>query len=139
MAWQYPVDKYKLGTPFGVVDALHPRGHRGTDYNGFKAGTPLRAVSDGKIVLNTSSKVLGHVIVLKVGLQYFGYCHMSEASVLPVGTAVKCGDAIGKAGTTGLSTGVHLHLTRGLNKNSVFAGKVFDAHSYITKMIGKNN
>lgn len=137
MSWNYPLDKFKLGTAFGVKDALHPNGHRGTDYNGFKAGAKLKAVSDGKIVLNAYSKVLGNVVVLKVGLNFFGYCHLVEPSPLIVGTKVKAGDVIGKAGTTGLSTGVHLHLTLGLTKTAVFSGKVFDAHKYLTKKIGK--
>lgn len=138
MAWQYPLDKFKLGTAFGVKDALHPNGHRGSDYNGFKSGTKLKAVSDGKIVLIAFSKVLGNVVVLKVGLNYFGYCHMSEPCPLTAGSIVKAGDVIGKAGTTGTaSSGVHLHLTMGLTKMSVFQGKVFDAHKYITKQIGK--
>lgn len=138
MAWNYPVDKFKLGTAFGVKDALHPRGHRGTDYNGFKAGTKLKAVSDGKIAMVAYSAVLGNVVVLKVGVNFFGYCHMLEASPLKPGTVVKAGDVIGKAGTSGsASSGVHLHLTLGLTKMSVFQGKVFDAHKYLTKKIGK--
>lgn len=138
MAWRYPLDKFKLGTKFGVVDAAHPNGHRGTDYNGFPAGTPLKAVSDGTIALTVYSKILGHVVVLKVGIWYFGYCHMLQATDLKPGTKVQAGDVIGKAGTSGTaSSGVHLHLTRGLTKNSVFMGKVYDAHWYLTKQIGK--
>lgn len=138
MAWNYPLDKFKLGTAFGVKDAAHPNGHRGTDYNGFKAGTKLKAVADGKIVLNTYSKVLGNVVVLKVGLNFFGYCHMDKPSALAVGAVVKAGDVVGLAGTTGsASSGVHLHLTLGLTKMAVFSGKVFDAHKFLTKKIGK--
>jgi murein DD-endopeptidase MepM/ murein hydrolase activator NlpD len=138
MTWNYPLDKFKLGTAFGVKDALHPNGHRGTDYNGFKAGAKLKAVSDGKIVLNSYSAILGNVVVLKVGLNFFGYCHLQEPSPLKPGTKVLAGDVIGKAGTTGsASSGVHLHLTLGLTKTAVFSGKVFDAHKFLTKKIGK--
>lgn len=138
MAWRYPLDKFKLGTAFGVKDAAHPNGHRGDDYNGFPAGTKLRAVNDGTIVLSVYSKVLGNVVVLKVGLRFFGYCHMLAPTNLKIGAQVKSGDVIGLAGTTGsASSGVHLHLTASFTKNGVFAGKVYSAHKFLTKMIAK--
>jgi murein DD-endopeptidase MepM/ murein hydrolase activator NlpD len=134
---RYPLDNFKRGTAFGVVDAAHPNGHRGTDYNGFVKGTPVKAVAAGKVVLSQWSDVLGWVVVLKVGVRYFGYCHLADKG-MPVGAKVAEGVAIGKAGTTGsASSGVHLHLTLGLTKNSVFSGKVYDADAFLTKQIGK--
>jgi murein DD-endopeptidase MepM/ murein hydrolase activator NlpD len=139
MAWRHALDKYKRGPVFGVVDDCHPNGHRGTDYNGFKAGTPLKAVNDGVIVLNKFSAVLGNVVVLQVGKQFFGYCHLDKPSPLKVGTKVKSGDVVGGAGTTGsASLGVHLHLTLSLLKEGVFGGKVYDAHAFIDKMIARD-
>lgn len=134
--WRQPVDKVKLGSLFGAVDQWHkPPGHRGTDYNGFAAGYPLKAVGDGEIALNKWSDVLGNVVVLKVGKHYFGYCHMLNASPLKVGTKVKSGAIVGKAGNTGsASAGVHLHFSLGLTKDSVFYGKVYDAYTFINKM-----
>ena len=134
--WRQPVDKVKLGSRFGAVDQWHkPPGHRGTDYNGFAAGYALKAVGDGKIVLNQWSDVLGNVVVLLVGKHYFGYCHMLEKSPLKIGHIVKSGDIVGKAGNTGsASAGVHLHFTLSLDKNGVFYGKVYDAHAFIEKM-----
>ena len=134
--WRQPVDKVKLGSLFGAVDQWHkPPGHRGTDYNGFAAGYPLKAVGDGVIALNKWSDVLGNVVVLQVGKHYFGYCHMLEASPLKVGTKVKSGAVVGKAGNTGsASAGVHLHFSLGLTKDSVFYGKVYDAYTFINKM-----
>ena len=137
MAWTMPLKgKYKYGPLFGVVDQWHPNGHRGVDYNGFGAGTPLLAVNDGVIVVNKWSDGLGNVVVLQVGKHFFGYCHMVEASPLKVGTKVKSGQQIGKAGTTGkFSSGVHLHLTLSLLKDGVFAGKVYDADGFLKKVI----
>lgn len=137
MTWRQPLDKFKLGTKFGVKDAAHPNGHRGVDYNGFPAGTPLKAVTDGEIVLNKWSGVLGWVIVLKVNDKaYFGYCHMKTQSKLKPGTKVKAGDEVGQAGTTGsASSGVHLHLTLGNTADSVFSGTVRDAYAAIEKHI----
>ncbi|CAB4129557.1 Peptidase M23 [uncultured Caudovirales phage] len=135
--WRQPVDKVKLGSRFGAVDQWHkPPGHRGTDYNGFAAGYALKAVGDGKIVINKWSDVLGNVVVLQVGKWYFGYCHMLEASPLKVGTAVKSGAVIGKAGNTGsASAGVHLHFTLSLDDQGVFYGKQFDGYEFLVKMI----
>lgn len=137
MAWIMPLKgKYKYGPLFGVVDSWHPNGHRGTDYNGFAAGTPLLAVNDGVIVENKFSKILGNVVVLQVGKQFFGYCHMDKPSPLKVGTKVKSGAVVGGAGTTGsASSGVHLHFTLGLTKDSVFGGKVYDADAFLKKVI----
>lgn len=139
--WMLPFPEKNLGTRFGVVDAAHPNGHRGDDWNGIKAGTKLPAVADGTIVLVQFSKALGNVAVLKVSRKllppvFFGYCHMAKECNLPVGTKVKMGDPIGIIGTTGTaSSGVHLHLTASFVLMGVFAGKVFSAFNFLKKKI----
>lgn len=142
--WVMPLAKYKYGPLFGVVDSWHPNGHRGTDYNGFKAGEKLFAVSRGTIVMNQFSKVLGNIVVLRVMTLvkgekkaiYFGYCHLVKPSPLAIGTVVNAGDVIGGAGTTGsASSGVHLHLTLSFDKNGVIGGKVYDADKFIKQKI----
>jgi Peptidase family M23 len=137
MTWRMPLNgKFNYGPKFGVKDNWHPNGHRGTDYNGFTAGHPYYAVNDGVIVTNKWSDVLGNVVVLQTGKQFFGYCHMDKPSPLAVGTKVKSGDQIGTAGTTGsASSGVHLHLTLGLTKEAVFGGTVYDADMFLKKSI----
>jgi len=142
--WQYPIKKFKRGPVFGVVDSWHPNGHRGTDLNGFKEGTPTVAVQDGKIVVNKWSDGLGNCVVLEVEATfkgepkkiYFGFAHGKEPSPHKVGTKVKAGDTILLAGTTGkYSSGTHCHYTMSLTKDGLFAGKVFDAHAYIGRRI----
>lgn len=137
MSWRMPLNgKYAYGPKFGVKDNWHPNGHRGTDYNGFKGGTPYFAVNDGVIVENKFSAVLGNVVVLQTGKQFFGYCHMDKPSPLKIGTKVVSGQQIGTAGTTGsASSGVHLHLTLGLTKEAVFGGTVYDADLFLKKSI----
>ena len=137
MAWRMPLNgKFNYGPLFGVKDKWHPNGHRGVDYNGFKGGTPYYAVNDGVIVLNKWSDVLGNVVVLQTGKQFWGYCHMDKPSPLKVGTKVASGDVVGTAGTTGsASSGVHLHLTLSLVKEGVFGGKVYDADAFLKKAI----
>lgn len=135
--WIQPVKNVKLGPKFGVKDAWHPNGHRGTDYNGFKEGENLLAVFDGEIAMVKWSDVLGNIVVLKTtNGKFFGYCHMSKPTTRKVGEKVKSGDVIGHAGTTGsASSGVHLHLTLGKTKDSVISGEVMDAYEYLVNKI----
>ena len=142
--WQFPIKKFKRGPVFGVVDSWHPNGHRGTDLNGFKEGTPTVAPQDGKFVVNKWSDGLGNCVVLEVEATwkgepkkiYFGFAHGSKPSPLKVGTKVNAGDTILAAGTTGkFSSGTHCHYTLSLTKDGLFAGKVYDAHAYIARRI----
>ena len=133
--WRLPLDKFKLGTPFGVTDDAHPNGHRGDDYNGVREGTRVKAVNDGTVVFSGFSSVLGNVVVVRVKLWFFGYCHLKTATVA-VGAKVASGDTIGLLGNTGsASSGPHLHFTLSLTKQGVFSGKVFSAHKFLTKVI----
>jgi murein DD-endopeptidase MepM/ murein hydrolase activator NlpD len=140
--YNYRLPFPKVADPFGSHSAqrksmgLGP--HRGVDYNGFKAGTPLPAVGDGEITLNKWTDVLGWVIELKVGKHYFIYCHMNKQSPLKVGTKVKSGDSVGGAGTSGsASSGVHLHFTLSTTSGGGISGKVYDAHGFLVKKIAE--
>lgn len=139
MKWMLPFpDKY-LTLEFGVVDKLHPNGHRGDDWAA-PSRSPLRAVARGTVVHKDLSTILGYVVVLKVPRKlkravYFGYCHMARPSTVNIGERVECGDVIGMQGNTGMSTGEHLHLTAGYTKLSVFSGPVFSAREFIKKRL----
>lgn len=86
----------------------YTRMHAGID---FKAGygTPIVAVSDGRVTSAGRSGGCG----IQVRLEHGGglatrYCHMSRMAVAP-GMSVRRGQVIGYVGSTGLSTGPHLH------------------------------
>jgi len=82
--------------------------HGGTDL-GLAAGTPVLAANDGVVVLATLLDVRGNMVIVDHGGGVFtGYAHMSELDVR-TGDTVTQGTVIGKVGTTGLSTGPHLH------------------------------
>ena len=71
--------------------------------------TPIRAAASGRVVLAELQKARGNIIILDHGLGlHTAYFHQS-AMLVKVGDTVNQGDVIGLAGTTGLSTGVHLH------------------------------
>ncbi len=82
--------------------------HAGEDYSA-PPGTPVYAPAAGAVVLAEKLFVRGNAVVLDHGNGVFtGYWHMSELNVKP-GEQVKLGQVLGKVGTTGLSTGAHLH------------------------------
>lgn len=118
--------------------------HRGVDWNGMKKGAALPAVNDGVISANYWSDVLGWVVELKVmgpfGSErkttpiYFMYCHLDKQSPLKVKTAVKSGESVGAAGTSGsASSGIHLHFTMSLTSKGGAIGKVLDPVAYIKR------
>ncbi len=94
---------------------MHPvlhreKAHLGTDYAA-PTGTPVMAAADGVIAHRAPSGGAGNMIIIKhdAGLQTL-YMHLSAfAPGLKVGDRVAAKTVIGKVGTTGLSTGPHLH------------------------------
>ncbi len=78
-------------------------------------GTPIHAPADGVVILSKSFKAHGNTIVIDHG---FGltttYLHQKERLV-EKGDKVKKGQIIGKVGTTGSSTGNHLHFQVNIN------------------------
>ena len=74
------------------------------------AGTPVKAAADGRVVnLQQSNSGYGWFIVIDHGNGLKSlYAHLSGFNV-KLGDAVKQGQQIGAVGTTGLSTGPHLH------------------------------
>lgn len=106
-----PVANARKTSGFGW--RLHPllgysRMHQGTDY-GAAYGSPIRAVTDG--VVSSAGWHGGHGNMVKLshaGGLGSGYAHMSRIAVAP-GARVVQGQVIGYVGSTGLSTGPHLH------------------------------
>ncbi len=90
------------------------RPHHGTDF-GARRGTPLLAVNDGKIIYAGWMRGYGKVVKIKHAGGYVSlYAHQSRIRVKR-GQYVKKGQIIGYVGSTGRSTGPHLHF--GLMKN----------------------
>ncbi len=90
------------------------RPHHGTDF-GAKRGTPLLAVNAGKVSFSGRNGGYGKVVKIKHASGYESlYAHQSRIRVKR-GQKVKRGQIIGYVGSTGRSTGPHLHF--GLKKN----------------------
>ncbi|MBK8987766.1 MAG: M23 family metallopeptidase [Chloroflexi bacterium] len=84
------------------------RYHEGVDFSAY-GGTPVLAPAAGRVVVAEVLAVRGGAVILDHGLGiYSGYYHLSDIMVEP-GQMVQAGEVVGAVGTTGLSTGNHLH------------------------------
>ena len=96
---------------FGVQET---RTHRGIDIATPTAdgNVPLYSMCNGIILVNKWNDSYGNYIIIKDNTSGLGflYAHMQYASPLAVGETVEIGQFVGYEGTTGNSTGIHLHL-----------------------------
>lgn len=84
--------------------------HSGTDFRS-PAGTPIKTVSNGRVALVDTLFYTGKTVVVDHGEGLFSlYAHLSVTQV-EEGHELMAGDVVGKVGSTGRSTGAHLHLT----------------------------
>ena len=82
--------------------------HEGVDFWG-TTGAPVYAPADGVVVLAQPLKIRGNALIVDHGWGvYSGFYHLSQFDVT-VGQQVKQGQVVAKIGSTGLSTGSHLH------------------------------
>lgn len=114
------------------LSRMHPvlhsaRAHRGVDYAA-PTGAPVVAISAGTVVSASFDRANGRMVRLRhsSGYQTY-YLHLSKfAAGIRAGVRVAQGQEIGYVGSTGLSTGPHLHY--GLTKNGAFVNPL-DEHS----------
>ncbi|NJK64578.1 MAG: M23 family metallopeptidase [Synechococcaceae cyanobacterium SM2_3_1] len=81
--------------------------HQGVDL-GAPLGTPILAAFSGQVVQAAMSGGLGNVVSLEHGNKRTRYGHMEKFNVA-MGETVSQGSVVGYVGSTGLSTGPHLH------------------------------
>ena len=117
-----PLRVYKrISSPFGGRRFINgrPAGvHKGVDFAAPK-GTPVLATLSGKVVLAGYLPLTGNTVIIDHGWGLMSlYAHLSEIKV-KYGQFVKQGQIIGKVGSTGRSTGPHLHFGIYLNDVAV--------------------
>lgn len=86
--------------------------HPGIDLAGgmFGAGMPVYSQSTGKVLTSGYSDTAGYWVVVDSNGTIFKYMHMQKGSLTKkAGQLVTAGEVIGKVGSTGFSTGAHLH------------------------------
>lgn len=104
--------EFPITSPFGTRRSYNGGPvsgfHEGQDF-GAPEGAPVLAPAPGRIVLAEMLAVRGNAVIIDHGAGlHTGYWHLSKIDVQP-GQAVQAGDKLGEVGTTGLSTGWHLH------------------------------
>ena len=106
-----PVKKMRITSPFGVRSdpfLKTPAMHTGIDFAG-KHGTPLYSTSAGKVIYAGKRGDYGLAVEVDHGLGFSTlYGHLSKVSVNK-GDIIEEGAKVGLAGSTGRSTGTHLH------------------------------
>lgn len=108
----------EITTEYGMIryvnDEPTSSRHSGIDI-AVPQGTPVLATNSGRVILSQFLQMTGNTVVIEHG---FGlksiYYHMSELSVA-VDDIVERGQEIGKVGSTGFSTGPHLHFSMAVN------------------------
>ena len=97
-------------------------GHKGVDWAAL-GGTPIYAAADGVVTISTYHYSYGNYVQVYHGADTDGntfatlYAHMQSTPVVAVGQQVKQGQLLGYVGSTGNSTGNHLHLELRVNGN----------------------
>lgn len=92
-----------------------PKNHSGLDLGGLPVGTPIYSATSGKVVLIYRDGVGPGVIngnavhVRAPDGRLWSYLHLSRIDI-PLGAVVEPGTLLGRLGSTGRSTGPHLHL-----------------------------
>lgn len=120
VTWLVPISYTRFSSPFGM--RLHPvygdyRLHNGVDLSA-PEGTPIYASRAGEVIVATYGSSGGNYVMIDHmdGTYTTMYLHMTQY-VVSVGQYVNAGDLIGYCGSTGVSTGPHLHFS--IFKNGV--------------------
>ncbi|MFE9776395.1 peptidoglycan DD-metalloendopeptidase family protein [Streptomyces sp. NPDC005931] len=104
-----PVPGGGVGTGYKVAGSMWSSGyHTGVDFS-VPTGTSLKAVGSGTVVSAGWAGAYGNQVVIKLNDGYYAqYAHLSSLSV-SAGQTVTGGQQVGLSGSTGNSTGPHLH------------------------------
>ena len=132
-AWPAP-GYYTITSPYGM--RVHPIIKTFSNHSGMDIGAPMGsyaiAANDGIVTKATYSYSYGNMVIIDHGGGVTTlYAHGSEI-LAQVGDVVKRGDAIMKVGSTGWSTGPHLHFEIRIN------GTTIDPYPYVTSTTGIN-
>ena len=109
-----PLKFNRISSPFSL-SRKHPllgitRPHHGVDLTA-KYGSPVWTTGQGKVVFSGTKSGYGKTVIIQHNYKYKTiYAHLSKfAKGITKGAKVKQGQVIGYVGTTGISTGPHLH------------------------------
>lgn len=122
---------YRLD-PFTRSAALHT----GTDFRA-ESGSPVRATAGGKVTAAEYTGGYGNMVEIDHGGGFVTrYGHLSAFSVSP-GERVNAGEIVGRVGSTGRSTGSHLHYETRINGEPVNPLRFLDAGTQLAGALGE--
>jgi len=103
--------KYRITSRFGDIDSIRNNiPHTGLDF-AMKTGEPLYTIQSGTVIKLSERTNLGNGVFIQwADGKTAIYGHLSKFADIKVGDKLQAGDLIGWAGSTGNSTGSHLHL-----------------------------
>lgn len=122
----YPLRKMKINSPYGYrTDPFSGKRkfHNGIDLHA--RGDEALAMMEGTVLKVGQDRVSGKYVVLRHGEFTVSYCHLSRILV-GKGATVRARDAVGITGSTGRSTGEHLHITCRRNGKNIDPAEIFD-------------
>lgn len=124
LLWPLP-GHTSMTTQFGEADAFGNPGHRGIDIPA-PEGTPILAAHSGTVLICGWNDSFGNQVLIDDGAGFSTrYAHMTATAVSP-GAVVTAGQVIGYVGSTGDSTGNHLHFEVSIG------GTLTDPLGYVT-------
>jgi len=114
--FQWPYDDYYLTQGYGYTKYARRGAYGGAPHNGIDfvggCGSPIRPVAAGNILASGANDGFGNWVAVRHGGGLVSiYAHMRAPSGLTNGIAVGNSDIIGYEGSTGNSTGCHVHLS----------------------------
>ena len=115
----YPLQRIRITSPYGYrKDPFSGKRkfHDGIDLHA--RGDEVLSMMEGVVVKVGQDKASGKYVTLRHGNYTVSYCHLSKVLV-GKGAAVRPRDVVGITGSTGRSTGEHLHITCKLNGKSI--------------------
>jgi len=106
----YPVEG-SISSPYGKRDSPFTEErtfHAGTDFSA-TSGTPIRATADGVVSYSGWTQYSGHLVIIEHGCGFStAYAH-NKNNLVKIGQKLRRGDIIGYVGSSGRSTGPHVH------------------------------
>ena len=122
--WYHPPLKGKLKITSGFGNRRNPFGKKSSEFHSgidlsAKAGTPICAMLPGEVAHIGYDSRSGNYIKLRHGSFTVSYCHLISKPDIPLGSKVLPGQPVAHVGSTGRSTGPHLHITLKRNGRAI--------------------
>ena len=131
MSVSYPLRNIKVNSPYGVRhDPFTGKKSRHNGIDLHACNDEVFAMLDGKVVKTGQDKRSGKYVVIRHGDYTVSYCHLSRI-LISKGASVRPGEVVGITGSTGRSTGEHLHITVRYRKKYVNPLVLLDAIHYV--------